>query len=60
MAKDINSPGGKGVQVLAPATVANLVCGFDVLGMALQQPQDVMTVRLTEKPRYLYTKGRHL
>ncbi len=40
----------KGVQVFAPATVANLVCGFDVLGMALQQPQDVMTIRLREQP----------
>lgn len=38
------------VQVLAPATVANLVCGFDVLGMALQQPQDVMTVSFRDEP----------
>ena len=44
MANDIKSPGSS-VQVLAPATVANLVCGFEVLGMALQQPEDVMTVR---------------
>jgi homoserine kinase len=52
MANAINSPLGVGgsVQVLAPATVANLVCGFDVLGMALQQPQDVMIVRLVDKP----------
>src|SRR5687768_15388179 len=55
MAKDLNNPpaggaGGKGVQVFAPATVANLVCGFDVLGMALQQPQDVMTMRLRNEP----------
>ena len=55
MAKDLNTPpaggaGGKGVQVFAPATVANLVCGFDVLGMALQQPQDVMTMWLREQP----------
>lgn len=42
--------GIKGVQIFAPATVANLVCGFDVLGMALQQPQDVMTMRLREEP----------
>ena len=38
------------LKVFAPATVANLVCGFDVLGMALQQPQDLMTVRLREEP----------
>jgi homoserine kinase len=54
MTNAINTPpaGGLGgsVQVLAPATVANLVCGFDVLGMALQQPQDIMTLRLVDKP----------
>ena len=29
---------GKCVKVFAPATIANLVCGFDVLGMALNDP----------------------
>ena len=38
------------VQVHAPATVANLVCGFDVLGMALHRPDDVMTVSLKDEP----------
>lgn len=33
------------VRVLAPATVANVVCGFDILGFALSQPNDEMTVR---------------
>ena len=41
---------GKTIKVFAPATVANLVCGFDVLGLALQQPQDLMTVRLCKDP----------
>jgi homoserine kinase len=40
----------KSVQVYAPATVANLVCGFDVLGMALHRPDDVMTLTLKEEP----------
>lgn len=40
----------KSVKVLSPATVANLVCGFDVLGMALNSPKDVMHVRLTAEP----------
>ena len=40
----------KSVQVHAPATVANLVCGFDVLGMALHRPDDVMTLTLKEEP----------
>lgn len=34
------------VSVLAPATVANMVCGFDILGFALDEPNDLMTVRL--------------
>ena len=33
------------VKVLAPATVANVVCGFDCLGFALAAPFDEMTVR---------------
>ncbi len=40
----------KKVKVFAPATVANLVCGFDVLGMALNGPQDVMELELTDEP----------
>ena len=36
--------------ILAPATVANLVCGFDVLGLALAEPVDTMHFRLTEEP----------
>ena len=34
------------VTVHAPATVANVVCGFDCLGFALNEPFDEMTVRL--------------
>ena len=33
------------VRVLAPATVANVVCGFDCLGFAVAEPFDEMTVR---------------
>ena len=33
------------VRVLAPATVANVVCGFDCLGFALSEPFDEMVVR---------------
>jgi homoserine kinase len=35
------------ITVLAPATVSNVVCGFDCLGFALADPCDLMTVRLT-------------
>lgn len=34
------------ISVLAPATVSNVVCGFDCLGFALCAPVDEMTVRL--------------
>ena len=33
------------VKVRAPATVANVVCGFDVLGFALESPCDEVTLR---------------
>lgn len=37
--------------VYAPATVANLVCGFDVLGMCLNEPFDVMHVKLLHEKK---------
>jgi homoserine kinase len=40
----------KTITVEAPATIANLVCGFDVLGMALNDPQDIMTISLRDEP----------
>lgn len=41
--------GGLVVKVKCPATVANLVCGFDILGMALNEPFDLMKLSLTDK-----------
>lgn len=38
------------VTVHAPATVANLVCGFDILGLALAEPYDVMKLTLVNEP----------
>jgi homoserine kinase len=43
------------VTVQCPATVANLVCGFDILGMALDTPYDLMEVRLLDEPRVSIT-----
>ncbi|MFN0280061.1 MAG: homoserine kinase [Pyrinomonadaceae bacterium] len=37
------------VRVLSPATVSNVVCGFDCLGFALEEPCDEMTVRKIEE-----------
>lgn len=33
------------VRVIAPATVSNVVCGFDCLGFALEEPFDEITIR---------------
>src|SRR6201989_1294752 len=40
----------KKVKIAAPATVANLVCGFDILGMALNDPKDIMEISLLDEP----------
>jgi homoserine kinase len=40
----------KSIKVFAPATVANVACGFDVLGFAVDAPGDVVTMKLTDKP----------
>lgn len=40
----------KQISIKCPATVANLVCGFDVLGMALEEPYDIMDVTLLDDP----------
>ena len=38
------------IRVFAPATVANLGPGFDVLGLALSQPGDQLEAELTDRP----------
>ena len=38
----------RSVKVFAPATVANVVCGYDVLGFAVNQPGDEVIMRFTE------------
>lgn len=40
----------KEVRVFAPATVANVACGFDILGFALEGPGDEIVVRLKDTP----------
>jgi len=52
------SLGARGsIKIFAPATIANLVCGFDVLGMALNFPRDEMQLSLSDRPgiRILHT-----
>ncbi|KAB1230309.1 homoserine kinase [Chryseobacterium viscerum] len=43
----------KKVKLKVPATVANLVCGFDILGMAVHEPYDEMEFRLLETPEII-------
>jgi homoserine kinase len=38
------------ITIKAPATIANLVCGFDILGLALEEPYDVMTLTRKDSP----------
>src|SRR6187399_422252 len=45
--------GGRSVTVHSPGTVANLVCGFDILGLALNAPYDVMKVKLLDEPKVI-------
>ena len=41
------------VKIHSPGTVANLVCGFDILGLALGAPYDVMELTLLDEPRVI-------
>lgn len=41
------------LKVKCPATVANLVCGFDILGMALNEPYDIMEMRLLSESKVI-------
>ncbi|HHB52112.1 MAG TPA: homoserine kinase, partial [Saprospiraceae bacterium] len=39
-----------GIKVFAPATVANLACGFDTIGLALNKPGDEIIARSSNTP----------
>lgn len=52
-AATISPLGAGGLRVHAPATVANLVCGFDVLGLCLHEPYDIMDVRLLNEKKVI-------
>src|SRR5215216_4760232 len=43
----------RSIKVQAPATVANLVCGFDILGMCLHKPFDIMEVNLLDEKKVI-------
>ena len=46
----------KSIRVFAPATVANISCGFDVLGCCLDNVGDEMQISLSDKPGVRITK----
>lgn len=50
------SDANKEVRVFAPATVANVACGFDVLGFAIEAPGDEVVARHSDKPGLRITK----
>lgn len=39
-----------GIKVFAPASVANVACGFDILGFALERPGDEIIARFADDP----------
>lgn len=47
------------VKVFAPATVANVACGFDIFGFALETPGDEVHASLTQEPgvHFKFIKG---
>ena len=53
---------GRKIKIHAPATIANIVCGFDVLGMALHDPYDVMEMSISRTPgiRIMHTDNFNL
>jgi homoserine kinase len=47
----------KEIRIFAPATVANVACGFDVLGFCLESIGDQMVVRQVSKKGIVITKS---
>ena len=51
MQNNINLEVNSSVKVFPPGTVANLVCGFDVLGLCLEDPCDEMEITIVEEKK---------
>jgi homoserine kinase len=43
----------KEIKIYSPATIANIVCGFDVLGLCLKEPHDVMEMKLLDERKII-------
>lgn len=46
----------KSIKAFAPATVANVSCGFDIFGFAVEAPADEVVVTLKDKPGVTISK----
>lgn len=44
------------IRVFAPATIANVVCGYDILGLAVDAPGDEVIMRKKAEPGVIITK----
>ena len=44
----------KKITIHSPGTIANLVCGFDILGLALKEPYDIMELALIDEPKIVF------
>ena len=47
---DTQAPHDGSVRAFAPATVANVVCGFDIFGFAVDAPGDEVVARMRDEP----------
>ena len=43
------------IKAFAPATVANVACGFDIFGFAVDEPGDVVELRRRDEPGIVIT-----
>ena len=43
------------IKAFAPATVANVACGFDIFGFAIQEPGDTVEIRRRDEPGIIIT-----
>ena len=43
----------KTITIKSPATIANLVCGFDVLGLCIHEPYDTMQVSIIDEQKVI-------
>lgn len=46
------------IKVFAPATVANVACGYDVMGFAMKDIGDTMTIRKIATKKWVIENGR--